>query len=268
MAQQDDHSIEHTSDEAERLLDELERAPHPPIQAATAIPSRPSASNGAGSPSPAASGASIFWIVLGSLAVGAVATALVITLVVRTLERAQPQGDQPATATAPTGTAGAGSTRLRPSPDPSPEPANDSASTADIEKRARTEPRTSSSSSSGEGWGPAESYKFGRVPGGEYPDSCAFSQTDSQGETIISRSRLDYWACRGEGGNAADGFSVIWADGKRTRYIFHPGGVGSMVGTDGLRYPINWSNEIRNESKVIVISHENGSISWILGQVK
>lgn len=266
MAQQDDRSIERTSDEAERLLDELERAPSPPAQTASAFPVHPSARNGAATPSPGPSGAPILWIVLGSLAFGAIVSALAISLVVKTPEQSQPKGVTSTASPAPTDTPAVDSSSKRSSAEPSPEPAPAPSPRTIIEKRLDTDSPANSSSSAGT-WGPAESYKFGRLPGGDYPDSCAFSQTDSQGETIISRSRLDYWACRDEGGNAADGFSVVWADGKRTKYTFNPGGVGSIVGTDGLRYPIKWSNESQNGSRVIVISHKDGSISWIPGQV-
>lgn len=267
MAQQDDHSFEHTSDEAERLLDELERTPRAPTQTTAAISGRPSsASKGSGSPSSGPSAALILWIVLGSLAFGALLTALAISLVVQTSERSQPKNVSVAGAPGPSKPSEADSPSERRSAEPSPEPTPDPPSRPIIEKRLDTDPPAEPSSPAG-AWGPASAYKFGRLPDSTYPDSCAFSQTDSQGETIISRSRLDYWACRDEGGNADDGFSVVWADGKRTKYTFHSGGVGSIVGTDGLRYPIKWNNESQNGNKVIVISHKDGSISWIPGQV-
>jgi hypothetical protein len=116
-------------------------------------------------------------------------------------------------------------------------------------------------------WGPASAYKFGRLPDSTYPDSCAFSQTDAAGQTVISRGDVDYWACRDEGGNPSDGFTVVWADGKQTKYTFGPGGEGSIIGTNGIASPIRWRNDNRNGSKVIIISHETGSTSWIPGHV-
>jgi len=116
-------------------------------------------------------------------------------------------------------------------------------------------------------WGCADSYKFGRIPDNEYPQSCAFSRTDKNGLTIVSRSTLDFWACRDEGGDPYNGYSVSWVDGKRTKYTFNPGGNGLMVGTDGRGYPMRWTNSSHQGSDIIVINHESGAESWIPGSV-
>jgi hypothetical protein len=117
-------------------------------------------------------------------------------------------------------------------------------------------------------WGSEADYKFGRLPGGEYPDSCAFSETTADGIQKTNSSAMEYWACRDEGGNASDGYRVVWADGKSTRYTFMPNGSGMIIGTNGRRYPmVNWYNDTRNGDKVIVINHEDGSTTWIPGHV-
>jgi hypothetical protein len=117
-------------------------------------------------------------------------------------------------------------------------------------------------------WGSEADYKFGRLPGGEYPDSCAFSETTADGIQKTNSSAMEYWACRDEGGNGSDGYRVVWADGKSTRYTFMPNGSGMIIGTNGRRYPmVNWYNDTRNGDKVIVINHEDGSTTWIPGHV-
>jgi hypothetical protein len=110
-------------------------------------------------------------------------------------------------------------------------------------------------------------YSFVSTADNTFPNSCAFSQTDSAGQIIISRTQMDYWACRDEGGNSTDGFTVTWVDGKRTKYTFGPDGIGSIVGTNGSVYPIKWRNDIKNGDKVIITSHEDGATSWIPGHV-
>lgn len=116
-------------------------------------------------------------------------------------------------------------------------------------------------------WGCTDSYKFGRIPDREYPQSCAFSRTDPRGMTIVSRSSLEFWACRDDGGDPYDGYSVSWSDGKRTKYTFGPGGSGLIVGTDGQGYPMRWTNSSHEGSDIIVINHEDGAKTWIPGSV-
>jgi len=116
-------------------------------------------------------------------------------------------------------------------------------------------------------WGCANDYKFGRIPDREYPNSCAFSLTDSRGLRILSKSRVEFWACRDEGGDASSGYKVAWSDGKSTKYTFGPGGQGVIVGLDGRSYPITWRNATHSRSNIIVINHEDGAESWIPGSV-
>lgn len=116
-------------------------------------------------------------------------------------------------------------------------------------------------------WGSSADYKFGQLPGGDYPDSCAFSRTDSAGRTTTDKSAVEYWACRDNGGNASDGFTVAWSDGKTTRYMFGPDGEGSVVGTNGTTYPMTWRNDTHDDIKIIVISHQDGATTWIPGNV-
>jgi hypothetical protein len=116
-------------------------------------------------------------------------------------------------------------------------------------------------------WGSSSEYKFGQLPGGDYPDSCAFSRTDSAGRTITDKTDVEFWACRDNGGNASDGFTVAWSDGKSTRYMFGPDGEGSVVGTNGTTYPVTWRNDTHDGTKIIVISHQDGATTWIPGNV-
>ncbi len=199
-------------------------------------------------------------LVIAALAFGALVSALAMTLVLKSPEKSETKG---VSASSPKAVPDAINLQAQQA---SQSAMPEQSSPPGIQIAQEPDPKTTTSAPAG-AWGSASVYKFGRVPGGEYPDSCAFSRTDSQGETIIDRSQLDYWACRDQGGNSTDGFSVEWVDGKRTKYTFAPGGSGYMVGTDGREYPINWSNEHKNGSKVIVISHENGSVSWIPGHV-
>ena len=259
MAQPDDHSIERTRNEADRLLNELDRKPTS-SGAGTAFPSPVGGKHEKPSPQPGHPSVPMSWLVLGSLVFGAMVSALAMALVLRQPDRSQassgtsPQSSDPAPVL---------KTESRPSA-PSPTlvlPQRDVPS-----KTQNPEFQSSSPSATG-AWGPASAYKFGRLPDATYPDSCAFSQTDSAAQTIISRSDVDYWACRDEGGNPSDGFNVVWADGKRTTYTFGSGGVGSVVGTNGQTYPISWRNDSRNGSNVIIISHSDGATSWIPGRV-
>jgi hypothetical protein len=270
MAQPDDQNFE---DEAKRLLDALERPAGP-------VPGP--------SPQPGGLRAAIPWIVIGSLAFGAMASAIAMLLFLKASEPSGSQAspDRPATdslardnpvskQTSPNSTQNPRSdlisnNRSNPVPNHAPNPALDPASNPPSlpvsKKEERPVPPPAPPPVAGV-WGTASDYKFGRLPGGNYPHSCAFSQTDSRGEVIISRKTVDYWACRDDGGDSTNGFTVAWADGKTTKYIFDPGGRGSMIGTDGNNYSIAWSNQTRNGSAVIVISHENGSTSWIPGRV-
>lgn len=117
-------------------------------------------------------------------------------------------------------------------------------------------------------WGCSNDYKFGRIPDREYPNSCAFSQTDSRGMRILSKSRVEFWACRDEGGSdAASGYKVTWSDGKSTKYTFGPGGQGLVVGLDGQNFPMMWRNGNHNGSSIIIINHEDGAETWIPGSV-
>lgn len=122
--------------------------------------------------------------------------------------------------------------------------------------------------SGGSAWGDASDYKFGTLPGGSYPNSCAFSSTDAQGRTILDKSRVDYWACRDVGGNPETGYSVVWADGKQTNYTFGRDGDGTVVGTNGSSYPMRWRNDSHRGSDIIVINHEDGATTWIPGRVR
>jgi hypothetical protein len=265
MAKPDDHSIERTREEADRLLGELDRQPTSPGGGtASSLPAP-------GSPAPAPPAASqrsvpMSWLVLGSLVFGAVVSALTMALVFRQPERPQaPSATTPPVADSPpvlkSESTPLDAPRVAPPPPPPPLPQRDVPSKAQHpEFQASSPPATGA-------WGPASAYKFGRLPDSTYPDSCAFSQTDSAGQTIISRSDVDYWACRDEGGNPRDGFSVVWVDGKRTTYTFGSGGAGSVVGTNAQTYPISWRNDSRNGTNVIIISHSDGATSWIPGRV-
>jgi hypothetical protein len=116
-------------------------------------------------------------------------------------------------------------------------------------------------------WGSATDYKFGQLPGGEYPQSCAFSSTAPGGQIIIDKSQLEFWACRDLGGDGDNGYKVAWADGKETTYKFEADGSGEVVGTNGDRYPMRWRNDNHNGDLIIVINHQDGAISWIPGKV-
>jgi hypothetical protein len=116
-------------------------------------------------------------------------------------------------------------------------------------------------------WGNSNEYKFGRLPGGRYPKSCAFTQTDINGRATIDKSQLEYWACSDEGGDSESGYKVVWVDGKETTYTFQPGGGGIVVGTNGNTYPIKWRNDSHEGDPIIVIDHQDGSVSWIPGNI-
>jgi hypothetical protein len=262
MKKVDERSIEHTRDEAQRLLDEIERKPTS-SGAEITVPSQFSVnpqepSLKAGHPSVPMS-----WLMLASLVFGAMVSAMVMALFFRPLNTSYRSQAVNGTFSPWSDPAPVLKTESRPSAS-SPTsvlPQRDVPSnTQNPEFQSPSPPATGA-------WGPASAYKFGRLPDATYPDSCAFSQTDSAAQTIISRSDVDYWACRDEGGNPSDGFNVVWADGKRTTYSFGSGGGGSVVGTNGQTYPIRWRNDSRNGTNVIIISHSDGATSWIPGRV-
>lgn len=117
-------------------------------------------------------------------------------------------------------------------------------------------------------WGRPEDYKFGQGPSANYPHTCAFSQTDARGATTLAdKAKLEFWACRDEGGNPETGYAVTWGDGKRTVYRFSQGGYGAVVGTNGQEVAIRWRNDEHNGAKIIVINHRDGATSWIPGSV-
>ncbi|MFM7752958.1 MAG: hypothetical protein ACKO58_00985 [Cyanobium sp.] len=116
-------------------------------------------------------------------------------------------------------------------------------------------------------WGSPADYKFGQLPGGDYPNSCAFSQTDSSGRTNTSKEQMEFWACRDVGGDAVNGYKVVWADGKETTYTFGPDGDGQVVGTNGSTYPMRWRNDSHQGDPIIVINHQDGATSWIPGTI-
>jgi hypothetical protein len=117
-------------------------------------------------------------------------------------------------------------------------------------------------------WGSASAYKFGQLPGGDYPHSCAFSETDPSGRvTTANKGNLEYWACRDVGGAPESGYRVVRADGKETTYTFGPNGVGTVVGTNGSSYQMRWSNDSHRGQDIVVINHQDGAISWIPGHI-
>lgn len=117
-------------------------------------------------------------------------------------------------------------------------------------------------------WGASGDYKFGRQPGGDYPNSCAFSRTDEAGQKTIDKSQVEFWACRDIGGDAERGYNVAWADGKQTTYTFRNDGSGAVVGTNGSSHPMNWRNDSHQGSDIIVINHQDGATTWIPGHVR
>ena len=128
-------------------------------------------------------------------------------------------------------------------------------------------PQTQSPSQEYNTWGGVASYKFGRLPDANYPHNCAFSQTGNNGKIITKMGKLDFWACRWEGGSVDDGYKVIWSDGKRTIYRFYESGEGTVIGTNGTGASIRWFNGKHNGDNIIVINHEDGAQTWISGEV-
>lgn len=151
----------------------------------------------------------------------------------------------------------------------SPAPATGQAPAAPAAPPQPAAPRRLQSTPAGvNSWGRPEEYKFGQGPSANFPDTCAFSQTDARGATTLAdKSQLEFWACRDEGGDPENGYGVTWGDGKRTVYRFSEGGSGAVVGTNGQEVAIRWRNGEHNGAKIIVISHLDGAISWIPGSV-
>jgi hypothetical protein len=135
------------------------------------------------------------------------------------------------------------------------------------EKGASTTPAAPAPSAPG-AWGRSSEYKFGQIPGGDYPNSCAFSVTDANGRTTTDKSQIEYWACRDVGGNPESGYRVVWADGKETTYTFAADGSGTVVGTNGNSYPMRWRNDSHQGSDIVMIDHQDGAISWIPGHIR
>ena len=279
MPAEDDQTIKNTANEAERWLEELASSPAPKEKPATAPRSTPSSST-----SLTSSPSSHLWpsrglrlpiplIVAGSLGFGALVAALTMHFLkgpeAPRTEGAEQKPPVSSLSDADRSVQQAPSRAMQEAPSRSSSPSSPQESAVPIPtpKSQQTNAQAENTTPRG-AWGPAYAYKFGQLPGGDYPDSCAFSQTNARGEIVISKSQMDYWACRDEGGNPNDGFSVVWADGKRTKYVFRPGGEGSIVGTNGSVYSIGWQNAIRNGSNVIIISHQDGATSWIPGQVE
>lgn len=155
-------------------------------------------------------------------------------------------------------------------PPPPAKPAPTSpAATAPSPPQPPTDPTVAAPAETPSGaWGNSTDYKFGRLPGGDYPNSCAFSRTDEAGQKTIDKSQVEYWACRDIGGDAERGYNVAWADGKQTTYTFSNDGSGAVVGTNGSSYPMSWRNDNHHGSDIIVISHQDGATTWIPGHVK
>lgn len=227
-------------------------SPPPPAAASYSIPPQqgyPPAAQP--QPQPVAGGSSSVsaaLIALVSLLSGAVLVGLGTLLVAN---RSQPGG---AAAPAPTAMAS------RPATSPAPAaPAADAPATA---KSPTVEIPTPSGA-----WGSSADYKFGQLPGGDYPNSCAFSRTDPSGRTNVDKAQLEFWACRDVGGDAESGYKVVWADGKETTYTFGPVGDGQVVGTNGSTHPMRWRNDSHRGDPIVVINHQDGATSWIPGNI-
>ena len=261
MAKPDDHSIERTREEADRLLEELNRKP--PSQAAGTGFSSPVSGPQVKTPQQKApSAVPMTWLVLAALGFGAMLSALAMVFLFKSPARFMGNGGTPG----PMSVSSSGPKTVSNLPEASPTPVQPQSPREVPSKGYNPEFQNQAAPSTG-AWGPASDYKFGRLPDTTYPDSCAFSRTDPAGQTITSRAEVDYWACRDEGGSVTDGFTVVWVDGKRTNYTFGPGGSGSVVGTSGETFPMKWQNNRRNDTNVIIITHSDGATSWIPGQV-
>jgi hypothetical protein len=259
MIQENEHIIEQTRDEAARLLDELEKAQEESVERTLSSPSSDLEHTWISTNSVRGS-FSIPWLIVGSFGFIAIVSVLAVIIVLNATDHLWTKEATISNSEADTGGRSTES-RMRLMPQ-----AAMTASPKAIRDDQQLDSKTELSTTSGT-WEPTSKYKFGRLPDSTYPDSCAFSQTDLAGQAIISRSNVDYWACKDEGGNSTDGFSVLWADGKRSKYLFGPGGTGTVVGTNRQTYPMRWRNEIKNGTEVIVISHESGATSWIPGHV-
>jgi hypothetical protein len=252
------HGLDQTRIDADRLLEELDQtSTSKELEAMYAAPIFKGMQHTKTSP------VSKSLIVMGSLAFGSMMTALSMSLLwkvptyfMANIASFNRDSEKASTATLENGSA-------VPISSPWPTSSRDLPTTIQNDLFQTYKPDSTSSIA----WGPESIYKFGRIPDATYPDNCAYSKTDPAGKNVISLGDLDYWACRDEGGNPSEGFSVVWADGKRSTYIFGAGGVGAVVGTNAGTSSMRWRNDNRNGSKVIIISHETGSTSWIPGHV-
>ena len=260
MTKEDEKTIKQTLSEAERLLNELDnlrsdrpKENFPPLNRTIETKTKASRefkiTEGPG-----------MWIAVGSLFSGVAISALVFSVMRQSpinsavpMEPVTTKASQLRSNTEPT------SKSAKPEEGQSePKPAVDKQQQSNYKPQAPP-PRGA--------WGSSSEYKFGQIPGGDYPDSCAFSRTDSAGRTTTDKSAVEYWACRDNGGNDSDGYTVSWSDGKTTRYMFGPEGDGSVVGTNGTTYPMTWRNDTHDGTKIIVISHQDGATTWIPGNV-
>ncbi|MFM7086900.1 MAG: hypothetical protein ACKOXO_07925 [Cyanobium sp.] len=221
-------------------------------------PSTPSA------PAPAANGGgqvlTAVLVAVVSLLAGAVLVGLAGLVMLNRPPATSSSGPSGSTGTAPTGSAAPAQTPSPPPPAaPSPPPP------AATPKAPVT---ITPSQGSATAWGGSDAYKFGTVPGNDYPNSCAFSVTDANGGSTIDKSKIEYWACRDVGGNPETGYAVVWADGKQTNYTFSRDGNGTVVGTNGTSFPMRWRNDTHQGSNIIVINHEDGATTWIPGHVQ
>lgn len=119
----------------------------------------------------------------------------------------------------------------------------------------------------GTAWADAASYKHGILPSREFPQTCAFSRSDAQGASVTELGRMEFWACRDQGGDPARGVVIRWSDGQETTYRFTPEGGGSITGTEGETYPIRWRNRDYQGHPIIVIEHRDRGESWIPGRL-
>lgn len=260
MTQEDEKNIKQTLSEAERLLNELDKIENDRSKTTFPPPTWKIETRTKASREFKITEGPALWIAVGSLISGVAISALVFSTM-----RQAPSGSSNSIEPATTKASEQRPYTEQPSSSVSaeggqsePRPVIDKQQQSDFKPQAPP-PRGA--------WGSSSEYKFGQLPGGEYPDSCAFSRTDSAGRTTTNKSEVEYWACRDHGGNASDGFTVTWSDGKTTRYMFGPEGEGSVVGTNGSTYPITWRNDTHDGSKIIVISHQDGAVTWIPGNV-
>jgi hypothetical protein len=50
--------------------------------------------------------------------------------------------------------------------------------------------------------------------------------------------------------------------------MFRRDGKGSVVGTNGNSYPMNWHNYSHKGKDITVINHQDGAITWIPGHIQ